>query len=126
MIARELRLRRDADFDRVRSNGATRTSRLLVMKVLPNGLDGNRYGFAAGRRLGNAVQRNRAKRLMREAARALHPALAAGYDIVFIARNAFDDDTGYQAVATQMTDVLRRSGLIQDTEARACDTHSSG
>src|SRR5262245_39339468 len=101
MIARELRLRRDADFDRVRSGGATRTSRLLVAKVLPNDLEMNRYGFAAGRRLGNAVQRNRAKRLMREAARALHPTLAAGYDIVFIARNSFDDDTGYQVVAAQ-------------------------
>ena len=46
-----------------------------------------RAGFTATRRIGGAVQRNRAKRRLREAARLLLPALASpGFDYVFIAR----------------------------------------
>ena len=69
LVARELRLRSPSDFDRVRSSGKSWSSDLIVAVVLANGLEGNRYGFAVGRRVGNAVARNRAKRLMREAAR---------------------------------------------------------
>ena len=47
-----------------------------------------RCGFTATRKVGGAVVRNRAKRRLREAARALLPALAhPGYDYVFVARN---------------------------------------
>ncbi len=55
---------------------------------MPNGLDCNRYGFIAGKRLGKAVARNRVKRLLREVVRELHPRLKPGWDIVFVARTA--------------------------------------
>jgi ribonuclease P protein component len=80
--------------------------------VLPNELERNRYGFAAGKRLGGAVERNRAKRLLREAVRALHPRLTPGHDIVFIARNTLTPETSLSAVSAQVQQVLQRAGLL--------------
>lgn len=124
MIARELRLRGEPEFERVRSQGATQASRLIVLKVMPNDLGQNRYGFAAGKRMGNAVRRNRAKRLMREAMRLYHPTLAQGYDLVLIARNGFGDATGFADVRPEVGELLRRAGLRH--EAPRCDDRFSG
>ncbi len=59
---------------------------MLVLKAAPNGLEGNRYGFSVGRRVGIAVVRNRVKRRLREVARLAR--VKAGWDMVFIARGA--------------------------------------
>ena len=112
LVARELRLRSPSDFDRVRSSGKSWSSDLIVAVVLANGLEGNRYGFAVGRRVGNAVARNRAKRLMREAARRMHPRLWQGWDILFIARNKVRPETTQAAIDAALTAVLTRAGLV--------------
>lgn len=111
MVARELRLRRGSDIDRVRSRGRSWTSRLLVLAILPNGLEQNRYGFAVGKRVGGAVERNRAKRLMREAIRIRHPGLQPGHDILLIARNSFRDETTLNEVSEQLDGLLQRAGI---------------
>ncbi len=60
----------------------------MTLSLAPNGLGHNRYGFITGKSLGKAVIRNRARRLLREAIRQMHPSLHPGYDVVFIARRA--------------------------------------
>jgi len=84
---------------------------MTVLVTLQNGLEHSRYGFAAGKRVGGAVQRNRAKRLLREAVRAHLSQIQAGWDMVWIARAGMA-----RAVMTEVrSDVLtllRRSRLL--------------
>lgn len=84
---------------------------MLVVAVLPNDLDHNRYGFAVGKRVGGSVERNRAKRLMREAIRVRHSGLQQGHDVLVIARNSFDDETTLDDVSTQLDTLLKRAGI---------------
>ncbi len=111
MVTRELRLRSGSDIDRVRSRGRSWSSRLLVLALLPNDLGHNRYGFAVGKKVGGSVERNRAKRLLREAIRVRHPEVEAGYDLLLIARNSFRDETTLQEVANQLDGLLRKAGI---------------
>jgi len=85
-VKRQFRLTRSIDFERVRSNGKSYAHPLLVLIVAASQADGPRVGVAAGRSVGGAVQRNRAKRLLREVCRPLIPQLSAGKDIILIAR----------------------------------------
>lgn len=111
MIARDMRLRSNQDFQRTRKEGRSWNTRLAVIVVRPNGLDHNRYGFATGRKIGGAVERNRAKRLLREAVRQEDPNLISGHDIIFIARNAFRPDTPLEDVQHAVRQLTRRSGI---------------
>lgn len=81
-----MRLRRPKEFRRVWSAGRSWVHALLVLWALPNDLDHVRVGITASRKVGNAVARNRARRLLREAARHLYPHIAAGWDLVLVAR----------------------------------------
>lgn len=84
-----LRLRSTTDFERVRRDGRSYAHPLVVLvacRQTPEAQTAARCGFTAGRAVGGAVRRNRAKRLMREAARALAGQLAPGWDLILIAR----------------------------------------
>jgi ribonuclease P protein component len=113
MVARELRLRSPIEFERVRSTGKSWSNDFIVAVVIANELGQNRYGFAVGKRVGNAVARNRAKRLMRESARNLHPRLKQGHDIVFIARNRVQPTTTQTAINDAIEAVLRKAGIVE-------------
>lgn len=117
MIARRLRLRRSSDFEQVRRRGRTVSSPLIVLRVAPNGLAQNRYGFAVGRRVGKAVRRNRVKRWLREAVRRMHPHLQQGYDLVFVARGTLvDESVTYHEVAATVESLLKRAGLWEERD----------
>ena len=83
------RLRPGGEFERVRQTGRSWPHRLLIVIVQPRS-DGpsarSRVAVTAGKRLGNAVVRNRIKRRLREAIRLIYPQLASGYDVIVIAR----------------------------------------
>jgi len=79
-------IRRREDFQQVYDQGARHGSRLMTVFILPRSGDVTRLGIAATRKLGGAVQRNRAKRLIREIFRRhRHP---PGLDIVVVPRAA--------------------------------------
>ncbi len=81
-----MRLRRPREFQRVWAEGRSWAHCLFILRGAPNGLGYTRIGLTASRKVGKAVARNRARRLLREAARHLYRHIAPGWDIVLIAR----------------------------------------
>ncbi|PWH19183.1 MAG: ribonuclease P protein component [Ardenticatenia bacterium] len=109
-MKRQYRLRDRADFQRTRQEGKCWGHRLVVLCALRNNLAYSRFGFAASRRIGKAVVRNRARRRMREIIRVNMSAIAPGWDVVLIARPALLQAT-YSELRDAICELLRRAGL---------------
>ncbi len=112
------RLKRRPEFLRVAGSGLKAAAPGVVLQALRRG-DGNpdiRVGFTASRRVGGAVERNRAKRRLRAAAAEVLPdQAAAGCDYVLIARTA-TLHRSYPALVRDLTGALKRIGLHGEAE----------
>jgi ribonuclease P protein component len=89
--------------------------------VLRNSLDYNRICFALPRKFGNAVERNRSRRLSREAYRHVRPRLRGGYDVVLLVypdnrAEASRSGINLAGRAKQLENLLARAGLFQESE----------
>lgn len=80
-------LRNQTDFNRIYQKGRSKVSRFVVIIYRNNGRPYSRTAFVASKKVGNSVERNRSRRVMREAVRLLGRELAPGYDVIFVARN---------------------------------------
>ena len=86
-MSKFLVIKKNEDFQSIFEKGHSIYGRYLVVYFLHTSLDQVRYGFCVGRKIGNAVLRNRIKRLLREAVSAsIIPGLE-GRDILLVARN---------------------------------------
>jgi ribonuclease P protein component len=85
-VQRKFRLTRSEDFKRVRRFGKSYAHPLVVLIVQTQEQPQLKIGVAAGKTVGTAVHRNRAKRLLREAMRTLLPNIASNLDLILIAR----------------------------------------
>lgn len=83
-------LRRKDDFSSIYKKGKSIGERYIVLFYKRNGLSYNRIAFLASKKVGNSVQRNRARRLMKENYRFIKDDIKQGYDIIFIARNTIN------------------------------------
>ena len=113
-MERRLRLRQESDIRAARTRGRAVSEGPLVIRYLRNTSEqpANRYAVVAGRKSGGAVQRNRLKRVTREALRALHPRLAPGFDVVVIIRGTSDELPSTAAASELLGRLLRRAGLL--------------
>jgi ribonuclease P protein component len=110
------RLSRSGEFERVYREGRSHASRHLVVYAFPRAEDDGdpRLGVSVGRKLGGAVERNRIKRLLREAFWANAAELRAGHDFVIVARPAAGELAragGEAAVEQELRAVLSEAGL---------------
>ena len=85
-LSRDERLSHQGEFDRVFQEGRKFGASFAIIRAVPNGLKHSRLGMSLGRRVGNAVRRNRIKRLIREAYRLNKHVLGCPCDIVVVPR----------------------------------------
>jgi ribonuclease P protein component len=116
---RRRRLSRSGEFERVYREGRSHTSRHLVVHAFPrrDGEEPPRLGVSVGRRLGGAVERNRVKRLLREAFWAAADDLPPGHDFVVVARPALAElaERGEAAVEEALRSVLVEARLRSES-----------
>jgi ribonuclease P protein component len=114
------RLTRSGDFDRVFREGRSFATRHLVLHAFPRpGAEATeeappRLGISVGRRVGGAVERNRVKRLLREAFAAVAPGLPPSHDFVLVARAEAAElagDGGEPAFETALRGLVDEAGL---------------
>jgi ribonuclease P protein component len=110
-VQRKFRLTRSEDFKRVRRSGKSYAHPLVVLIVQTHGQPRVKIGVAAGRTVGTAVYRNRAKRLLREAMRSLLPSIASGFDLILIARPGLASSTLEETRQALLT-LLQRARIL--------------
>lgn len=105
-------LKKNYQFRFVYNRGKSIANRLLVMYVVRNGTDGNRFGISVSKKVGNSVVRSRITRLLRESYRLSESKFLAGYDIVVIARASAKEAT-YREVESALIHLLNKQKLIK-------------
>ena len=100
------------DFRTLYYRGKSQVHPVLVTYVRKNRLGYPRAGITTGKKIGGAVQRNRCRRVIREAYRLLLPQISGGWDLVFVAR-ARTLKCKSTAVRAVMEEQLRAAGVLK-------------
>lgn len=109
------RLSRSAEFERVYRQGRSTANRHLVLYTFPNPSSTRpRLGLSVSRKVGGAVQRNKVKRLLREAFAHAEGELAGGQDVVVVARppaGELAEREGLAGMDASLAELIAKAGL---------------
>ena len=105
-------LRYKKDFDRLYKKGRSSGDKYVVVFSIANGLQYSRKAFLASKKVGGAVARNRARRLMKESFRKMEHEIKSGRDILCIARNTITGASCAE-VETSLRKTLTKGGLFK-------------
>jgi ribonuclease P protein component len=103
------RLTKPEQYTSVYDAGITQVDRFLVLKAKPNQLEFSRFGISVSKKVGNAVIRNRVKRILREILRLVEK--KPGWDIVVIARMP-SAESKYSVLEKSAANLLSRARVI--------------
>lgn len=98
-------IKKNVEFKRIYRKGTSHVGRHLVVYLLKNRLNENRLGITVSKKVGNAVTRNRVRRLIKESFRKYEDTLMPGYDIVVVAR-VISQSAGYHQIEHQLVKLL--------------------
>lgn len=113
----KFRLTRSEDFKRVRRTGKSYAHPLVVLVVQASeASDHVRVGVTAGKTTGNAVHRNRAKRILREAMRPYLKSFASGWSLILIARPPLVTAT-LEDTRAALSNLFRRAQILPADES---------
>lgn len=108
-------LKQNTDFHRAYGRGKSCASPVLVTYVVRNRCQCCRVGITTSKKIGNAVERNRCRRIIRAAFSAMKNECKDGYDIVFVARFK-TKQVKTQDIALAMREHLENLGVIKRCE----------
>jgi ribonuclease P protein component len=117
------RLSRSAEFERVYRQGRSTANRHLVLYTFPNpSTTQPRLGLSVSRKVGGAVERNRVKRLLREAFAQHEDGLLSGQDVVVVARPSaaeLAEREGLEGLQAALDELIEKAGLRDSEETEA-------
>ncbi|MBQ4323168.1 MAG: ribonuclease P protein component [Clostridia bacterium] len=99
-------------FRRLYKTGKSVVTPLFVLYVRKNGQKHNRLGITTSKTVGKAVQRNRCRRVLREAYRLLEPQICSGYDLILVARTR-TGQVSMNAVKDLLEKTLKSQGAME-------------
>ena len=79
-------IKTNKDYMRIYKKGRFSANKMISVYFVPNKSPYNRIGITTSKKIGNAVQRNRARRIIRAAYRNTEKLFPIGFDIIFVAR----------------------------------------
>lgn len=109
-MKKSLSVKEDWLFRRIYAKGKSFASPSVVVYARKNGQTTNRIGLTSSKKIGCAVKRNRARRVMREAYRLLSCEVKTGYDFIFVARSS-TADCNMNEVMKDMRTCFEKLGL---------------
>ena len=111
-MQRRQRLTGSKRFSQIHIEGSSAANKLLVIRYLANGEGTSRFAFLVNKRIGNAAERNRVKRRLREVVRLIP--VKAGWDALIIVRRGAGS-AKYQALKEATDNLLQRANLVENS-----------
>jgi len=109
---RSVRVRSRADYLKIQRSGRKVGGRYFIILSMDNNLPASRFGITVSRKTGNAVNRNRIRRRIRELQRINRSSVIPGKDIVVIATREASG-AHFKDMQTEYKDLIRRAGLAR-------------
>jgi len=111
MLNKKYRINSSKEYNYLYKKGKKIQGRFMVIFMVENDLNINRFGIVASKKVGNAVKRNRAKRRLREIIRNNRPTRGNGSDCVVVARTNING-AKYALIENEFKHLMKRAGLI--------------
>lgn len=114
MLSREKRLVKGRDFDRAYQKGKRVSSASFNISFVQNRSQITKIGVVVGKKFSKkATERNRAKRIFREAVRAIYNDICPGFDIVLFVKKTNTQEPKIEVIKTELKKTLEKAGVLK-------------